>query len=114
MDTHIDLSNPSINYGDMNKFYAKTDDNVAVLTRFDVSTLPANIHIVQATLRVFVQATTPENTPITFRTYRMLRSWQEDQATWSRPNEGSSWAVAGANGVGSDRSSITDGEIDLL
>jgi len=111
VDVHLDLSNPSTNYGDSLVMYAKTQDNVTVLTRFDVSSLPADVMIVEATLRLFVQTTVPANTPVTFHTYRVMRSWNEAEATWGLAQTGTSWSMAGVNGIGMDRSGVADDQL---
>lgn len=110
VDAHIDLSNPTTNYGNSAKLYAKTHDNTSILTRFDLTgKVPAGVLITNATLSFFWEAINPTNVPITLSAFRLLRGWTENEASWTYAQTGAAWSMPGANGLGSDRSATADG-----
>jgi len=45
----------------------------------------------------------------TFGAYRLLKAWNETQATWNKATSTVSWAVPGATGSNTDRRSAADG-----
>jgi hypothetical protein len=45
---------------------------------------------------------------MTYTVHRMLRAWTESTATWNAPAPGAAWAVAGANGAGTDYAAVAD------
>ena len=101
-DTYLDLSNASTNYGNSDRLYAKTQDIVSILGRFDLSMLPAGADIQDARLTLSVQGVHPEEVPITLHAYRLLRDWSEEQATWVQARDGVIWGMAGAQLAGVD------------
>jgi len=98
IDTYLDFYNPRTAFGDSVWTYLRTVDMATLLTRFDLSPLPAGAQITKAQLRLYVSATYPLNVPITVKGYRLLRFWNEDTATWLEASPGDPWEVAGANG----------------
>ncbi|MGQ9516832.1 MAG: DNRLRE domain-containing protein [Anaerolineae bacterium] len=104
-DTYLDLSNPSTPYGSGNKMYVKTQEIVNSLVRFELSGLPANITVVTATLKLFVQDRTPDK-PITFRAYRVNKHWNEDEATWYNATSTTLWSSPGCQAPGADYSAL--------
>lgn len=104
-DTYLDISNPSTPFGGKDKLYIKTQEIVNALIRFDLSDLPADITVVDATLRLFVYDRSPDY-PITFRAYRVVKAWAEDEATWYNATASVPWAMPGCQGAGSDYSAL--------
>ena len=74
--------------------------HMAPLLRFDLALVPAEAHIVTATLGLYL--TQPPTYDERGEVHGLLRSWVESTATWNEPMPGSSWAVAGAQGPGTD------------
>jgi hypothetical protein len=68
------------------------------LVKFDLSTIPANASVVNATLYLTVVADAADNTR-TMGAYRVKRNWDESQATWNIYSGWSQWATAGASGT---------------
>jgi hypothetical protein len=73
------------------------------ITRFDLSALPTNAYVTQATLRIFIIDRT-NGANINLRFYRLLRPWQTNQVTWHEASSGVVWERPGANDVYIDRS----------
>jgi len=110
-DTYIDSNNAARNFAHTPWMYLKTVDNTSILSRFDLTGLPAGAEITAAKLRFYVGATAPINAPITAKLFGLLRSWNEDAATWMQAQAGSNWTMPGANGAG-DRTGLPDAEVD--
>ena len=60
--------------------------------------VPNGATIVSATLSLYKSSFYD----YTYQVSRMLRNWNETQATWSQWQAGQGWSVAGADGVGTD------------
>lgn len=73
---------------------------VKSLLRFDVSTLPANAVVDEATLQVYYAGRSNGNT-LTLGAHRVLPEWIDSQANWSQRKTGVNWSVGGM-GSGSD------------
>jgi hypothetical protein len=91
---------PSVNLGDTADMWAGYDvcldpygEIARALVRFDVSTLPANICIKEATLRVrLVSSCDSAGASRTIRTYRITSSWSESSVTWNnKPGYGGAY-----------------------
>jgi hypothetical protein len=91
---------PSVNLGDTTDMWAGYDVCLSPygkiarsLIRFDVSTLPANMCIQEATLRVrLVSSCDYAGASRTIRTYRITSSWSESSVTWNnKPGYGSAY-----------------------
>ena len=46
----------------------------------------------------------------TFKAYRLLKDWKENEATWNRAKIGLNWASGGAYGSGTDIAATADGQ----
>ncbi|HUT14682.1 MAG TPA: DNRLRE domain-containing protein, partial [Anaerolineae bacterium] len=73
----------------------------AALVRFDVSSIPSDAAVTQATLELY--ATGWSGSDITLGTYCILRNSDPNQATWNQANTGTYWAQPGCNDTASDR-----------
>jgi hypothetical protein len=109
-DTYLDQTNPAESYGTIDKLRIKTQENVNSLIRFDLSSLPANVTVSQATLKLFVTSRYPENA-ITLRAYRVLKGWTEDEASWADAASGMPWTMSGCQSPGGDYDPVYDDEI---
>ena len=116
-DAYLDLMHGDANYGNASRLYLKTEDNAAVVTRFDLSGWASTAaeedrDLVSAWLRLHLESTAPANEPITLRAYRLLRPWVEGEASWTYASAGVLWAAAGANGEGVDRSALPVAQLE--
>jgi hypothetical protein len=81
----------------------RTNDNVAALLRFDLSSIPANATIASASLSLYIYDRFGTRA-MTVGAYEVYRSWAAAEATWNQAGSGQRWVAAGCNGIGSDRS----------
>lgn len=104
-DTYISNYNPgdqTVNYGLSPTLRLRSGDLESALIRWDISSVPAGANIVSAAISVHVDYRSNE-TSVPVSMYRMLRPWEEMQATWIKATNAANWATAGANGS-ADRS----------
>jgi hypothetical protein len=106
VDTYLDHNNPNSNYGSAAWMYLKTVDSATVLSRWDLTGLPAEAQITSAKLRFYIGATNPLNVPITLQLHNLLRPWDVGRATWLYATS-ALWGAPGANGAG-DRTFTPD------
>ncbi|NLE77017.1 MAG: DNRLRE domain-containing protein, partial [Chloroflexi bacterium] len=80
----------------------RTPDLIGSLLRFDLSSVPADAHIIQATLSLY--PVSRSNTgPLHGYLYEVLRPWAVNEASWDRPANGELWGQAGCSQEGVDR-----------
>ena len=72
--------------------------DLAMLVRFDLSSIPAGAVVQSAALTFDVVNTSTHSYPA----YEVLRAWDEATATWTQASAGVPWGAAGASG-GTDR-----------
>jgi len=87
----------------------------SVLIRFDLEgKLPQGANIVQAELLFYVDAF-QESRPLDIAIYRVLRPWDESEASWNYVNTAQRvrWGSPGCNAVGVDRVGTPDDTITL-
>ena len=105
-DTYIDSWNTSGNYATYQRMSIRPDDVWAGLIRFDLPELPANARVTDARLDLYVKSRSNDSNSMDAKVYALRRPWQDVQATWNKATSAQSWAVAGANGIGSDRTDV--------
>ena len=105
-DTYIDSWNTSGNYATYQRMSIRPDDVWAGLIRFDLPELPANARVTDARLDLYVKSRSNASNSMDAKVYALRRPWQDVQATWTKATSAQSWAVAGANGIGSDRTDV--------
>ena len=71
--------------------------------------VPNGATIVSATLSLYKSSFYD----YTYQVSRMLRNWNETQATWSQWQAGQGWSVAGAEGVGTDYAATPDATVSV-
>mgnify|MGYP005841554835 CR=1 FL=1 len=71
------------------------------LLRFELPAYLQPLAVEKATLRLYV-VTHSNPAPLQVEVYRLLRQWDEREATWSRPLDGAAWGQPGANKPGVD------------
>jgi hypothetical protein len=101
-DTYISSYSPNTNYHLDHPVQIRTPDLIASLFRFDVSSIPRDAHVIRATLSLYAVSRSNSG-PLHAWIYPVLRPWVVDQATWTRPLAGQTWAAAGCNEPGVDR-----------
>jgi len=108
LDTDINRWNPDVNTSGSANLRVRPDDFSALL-RFDLSQVPPNAVIEDARLDLWVYYRSSQNA-ITAQSFRLLRSWDVASSTWNRASSGVAWATAGADGSGSDRETLPEGQ----
>ncbi|MBC7223052.1 MAG: DNRLRE domain-containing protein, partial [Anaerolineae bacterium] len=101
-DTYISSYVPYGNYHLDHPLQIRTVDLIASMFRFDVSSIPQNAHVIQATLSLYA-ASRSNSGPLHAWVYPVLRLWVVDRVTWNGPASGQSWGEPGCNAVGVDR-----------
>lgn len=110
-DTYISEWDPTAVHGREVDLGIRSQGVVYSLLRFDLSGLPANTLVVSATLTL--QTTyASNNNPLSLSAHRMMRSWDENGATWDQAASGSPWELAGARGL-TDRMAASIGSLEL-
>jgi len=99
-DTTIMSAAASSNFGNSPNLVLRQSGASSLLIRFDLGAIPAGSHIVDADLALY---TTASNSALSAVTYRLLRPWAEEQATWNLAQTGVAWGTAGANHTTTDR-----------
>jgi hypothetical protein len=104
-DTYINSDAPDTNYGASAELDVRTNDTMATLLYFDLtSQIPAGVTIQSATLSVYAYQRVPSTASLTARLYRMLRAWNVNETTWNSATLAETWGLPGANDTVSDRS----------
>ena len=85
---------------------------MAALLAFDLSILPPNAHIVDATLSLWSVSRSNDNMA-TGGAYQINRPWQATAATWLQANDGRPWGQPGANAVPQDRSAEANDTVTI-
>jgi hypothetical protein len=90
-DTYINLIQPNRNFGtdELFQVWANNNSNRRGLLRFDLSSIPANAIINNATLYIY---TRDSRSGVMTTIYRVTSGWSETTATWSSP-----WNSAGGD-----------------
>jgi hypothetical protein len=115
-DTYLSAWEQTTNYADDELVLVRSHDIKAPLLRFDLSLLPREAVIAQATLGLFVISRSNPN-PVTVGTYNVERSWSITGTTWLRAAEGVPWEEPGCNGAtdryltAEDEQTLSDTEV---
>jgi hypothetical protein len=102
-DTQIDEHGLDKNFGDWELALGE-NGTISVLIRFDVSDIPPNAFVEQATLGLFAHNYGHGTGPINAAAYAVIRPWEEMEATWFKATETDYWGLPGCNHTTSDRS----------
>jgi len=106
-DTYISSWDRFANYAAQPILAIRTRDVMAILLRFDVSSIPRGSKVQEATLSLYLKSRTNPN-PMTLNVYRLLRPWTAGEATWTQARDGEPWARPGADAARKDRALIVD------
>ncbi len=104
-DTYINAWAPAVNYGSSGILYLRSNDIIAALLHFDLTSIPQDATVQEATLSLYVNYRSNTNL-LAARVYGVLRPWVVSETTWLSATQDIAWAVPGANGIGSDRSGL--------
>lgn len=106
-DTVISYWDPNTNYGDRSEIVVRSNGMQSSLLHFVPSGVPANARIKRATLSLYtLDHSNPQSAFAGI--YRLLRPWDEMEATWQRPQLGEFWEVAGVDGTGDREFDVID------
>jgi hypothetical protein len=81
----------------------------AALLRFDLTSIPANASVTQATLQLYAEGWSGSDA--TIGAYTILRDTDIDHATWNQAAPANPWAVPGCNSPLSDRYPLAESSI---
>jgi hypothetical protein len=109
-DAYLSLYHPTSNLGSQ-AYLLSTDAPYADLVRFAIfesegGPIPDGATIESATLSLYKYTAYDH----IYRAHRMLRDWNEAQATWQQRLSGVAWATAGASNAQSDYLGTADGQ----
>ena len=105
---------PTTNWGEGEDYELIRESDSAVLIRYAVfqsegGPVPNNATITSATLSLYKFW----GAASVVKASRLLRNWNEAQTTWNLAATGTSWAVAGAQGSGTDYLTTPDGQASI-
>ncbi len=105
-DTYISEWRPTDNFGYLQTLNIRPGNIESPLIRFDVNEmLPEKAEISLSYLGIY---TVNSRYTMTAKIYRLLRDWEESQATWQQAATGQPWEVAGAKGAQDQAQTPTD------
>jgi hypothetical protein len=102
-DTRISEERPDTNLGN-GELIIGMKGRVAALIRFDVSSIPSNAIVQEATLGLFAFNYGQRVGPIVAAAYQVIRPWKELEATWYKATNADRWGLPGCNDTYTDRS----------
>lgn len=110
-DTYLSTYSKSSNYGSSTLMYDETS-SYTQLVRFAIfqregGPVPDGAVIQSARLKLYKYS---GYSPL-YGVFRMLRNWEEKQASWNGPRTGESWTVLGAGSAGSDYHATADNQV---
>jgi hypothetical protein len=106
-DTSIYKYDPDANYSTATTLRVGLRQQWAVLLRFDLSSIPSNAVVTRAALEIYSIGW--GGTDVGMKAYALLRSPAFGQATWNEAGTGNPWALAGGEGIGTDRRADAEG-----
>ena len=98
-DTFIDFYNPALNMSSASTVAVRPyrdDQGRAALLRFDVSQIPVDATVLDASLSLHVSDRTNPNA-LYVGAYRLVRPWEAGEVTWISATQRTAWAAPGAN-----------------
>lgn len=101
-DSYINAWEISANYANVDRLLLRQPDVMLPILRFELVGLPANAHIVEATLSLWTLSQTNDNIADA-DLYQLNRAWTPSEVTWQQAAQGVPWGKPGADAVPSDR-----------
>lgn len=111
-DTTLHSWFPFTNYGESTNLALRSGDISTALLKFDLSPLPGDALVAQATLRLYVLSYQDQHN-LTIAAYSVNRPWSEREATWNLATKTTSWSVPGCNGVPADRAGTGSDPVEI-
>jgi hypothetical protein len=108
-DTYIYQYAPDTNYCQQGSLKVGYKQRSATILRFDLSSIPAHVSIVQAQLQL--HAAGWGGTDMTIDAHRILRPVRACEATWNYARGVVSWGVPGCNDPTTDRSAQPESSV---
>jgi hypothetical protein len=102
-DTYVTALNQSANLATQAGLIIRNDSTYEGLLQFEMLSIPAGAIINQATLRLYSYSR-DSTVPMDVQVYALLRPWVDTQANWGQASTANPWALPGANGLLTDRS----------
>ncbi len=95
-DAYINQDHPDENKGDDNDLKVKPDSGKEqrILAEFDVTAIPPNSNVTDATLMLYEDNHKDDQT---IYVHRVMASWVESQVTWAESSASTSWNTAGGD-----------------
>ena len=94
LDTFIDSNELGMNYGSDQVLLVRGRRNTSTLVRYDVSSLPPQIMVVEAYLQVYARSDSAV-LPLEVACHPVLRPWDASVATWLNATASQAWAAPG-------------------
>ncbi len=104
-DSYLSAWDITQNYGKLDRLLLRQPDIMAPLLSFDLSAVPPNAHLVQATLSLYALSQSNDN-PAVVGVYRINRAWSETEVSWQMATATQPWQQAGANAIPDDREAL--------
>jgi predicted peptidase len=102
--TNIGSEGSTEPHGSVDRLLVAYDLRRKALLQFDLSSVPAGKVLKAAKLTVNLLET--RSSSISLGAYEAKRLWLDTEATWERATQSQLWAVAGGDGVGTDRADV--------
>ncbi|MBM4429752.1 MAG: DNRLRE domain-containing protein [Chloroflexi bacterium] len=97
---------PEVPHGTATSLLVGYDSRRKALVRFDLSSVPPDAKLKAA--KMTVNLLQNQSVTISLSAFEVRRPWQDNGATWQWASQGQAWAVAGANGLGTDRAETAE------
>lgn len=111
-DTDIFAYNPTLTNGWDSSLRITSNNTRNFLIQFVLPTLPHDITVSEAILRLRVTYPSTPTFPMDVDLYRVRRMWTDQHASWTYATEGIPWGLPGCNDPGTDRhANPIDGQI---
>jgi len=102
-DADINRYSESLNTGSDPSLRVASDGSRRALIRFQMPSLPADITITQAVLRLYVAYASTPAYPMQVRLFRIHKMWLESDVTWREAVMAQPWELPGCDHVPLDR-----------
>jgi len=102
-DTYISLYELDANTGNSTtlKLHSAVSGRERILIKFDISRIPPTASVTEATLHLFAWYRN-QTFEVNAKAYKVLRRWNEDDATWNQATDSTFWGQPGCSAPGSD------------
>jgi hypothetical protein len=111
-DTYISQWFPSQQFGTEPDLWVYEGDSMASLLRFEMPQIDGGMNVGSASLQLYVLDRN-STTDLLIKPYGVLRSWDAGAANWTHAAEGVPWDAQGCNGLGTDRSGTSSGQVTV-